>query len=62
MTKTEKAKRMNKAANDIDKAKNLLQRASDILADEGMWRDSEQLFRMICKIEAFETKYDEYRL
>lgn len=62
MTKKDKANAMNKCSNEINKAKDAMYRASEALLDAGLARDSETLFRMILRLEAFQTKYDEYRL
>lgn len=62
MTKKDKEKVMNQHTSEINKAKDILYRVSDALLDAGLARDSETLFRMVLRIEEFQTKYDEYRL
>lgn len=62
MKKCEKAKVMNRASEEINRAKDAMNRAVCILEEQGMPADAETLYRMILKLEMFQTKYDPYRL
>lgn len=62
MTKKDKAQAMNKCMSEINAAKSAMQKASDKLLDAGLEKDSYTLYKMILKLEEFQTKYDDFRL
>ena len=62
MKREEKERIMDCASNDIDSAKYKMARAADYLASKGMLKDSEQLMKMVYRLEAFENKYNQYSL
>lgn len=61
MTRKDKERIMNEFTNELNKAKQLMAKVSDGLLDKGLARDSETLFRMVLRLEEFQTKYDEHR-
>lgn len=61
MKNKDKAKIMDKAAYDINIAKDRMNDAVTILEESGMVKDAETLARMLLKLEMFQTKYDRYR-
>ena len=62
MKRAEKEKVMNRASCAINRAKDEMNRAVHILEENGMDKDAETLYRMIIRLEMFQTKYDEFRL
>lgn len=62
MKRAEKEKIMSKAGCEFDRAKHSLDRAAEILAENGLYKDAETLMRMVYRIEEFQTKYDEFRI
>lgn len=64
MKKSEKAKVFNRwdVSNGINDAKSGMWYASDILEENGLFKDAETLRKMVYRLEAFQTKYDEHRL
>lgn len=62
MKRAEKEKIMSKADCEFGRAKHSLDRAAEILAENGLYKDAETLMRMVYRIEEFQTKYDEFRI
>ena len=62
MTREEKERVMDCVSNDIDSAKYKMAKAADYLAEKGLLKDAEQLMKMVYKLEAFENKYNQYRI
>lgn len=64
MTKKEKERIFNdyEICNGINKAKDRMWIAANHLEEQGLLKDAETLRKMIYRLEAFQTKYDEHRL
>ena len=62
MKRAEKAEIMNHTMSDLNRAKDAIASAVFVLQAEGLERDAETLENMLYRLEAFQTKYDEYRL
>lgn len=62
MTRKDKERIMNKFTSELNKAKHLMAEVSDGLLDEGLEKDSYTLYKMVLRLEEFQTKYDEFRL
>lgn len=58
MTRTEKQEVMEKTEYELNKAKLLMDEAVEILYDAKMFRDADQLLKMIYKLEDFQNKYN----
>ena len=59
MKKSEKMYAMNYTTYDLNVAKDRMHDASVYLAEMGLFKDSEQLEKMIYRIEKFQNKYKE---
>lgn len=62
MTKMKKSEVFHEASYDFNEAKNRLNRVIHKLEENGLMRDADTLFNIILRIEAFQTKYEEFRL
>ena len=62
MTKTKKIEVFHEASYDFNEAKDRLNSVVQRLEENGFMRDADTLFRIILRIEAFQTKYEEFRL
>lgn len=58
MTQAQKKDAMDKASYDLNEAKDRMDKAVYTLESHGMWRDAEQLRKMILRVEQFQNKYD----
>ena len=61
MTREQKQNTMKNASYDINVAKDRMYSAVQVLEESGMEKDAGQLMKMIYRLEAFQTKYNEYR-
>ena len=62
MTKTKKSEVFHEASYDFKEAKDRLNSVVQRLEENGLVRDADTLYGIILRIEAFQTKYDEFRL
>jgi len=62
MTRERKYKVFREASYDFNEAKDRLNSVVQRLEENGFMRDADTLFRIILRIEAFQTKYEEFRL
>ena len=62
MTLTQKKEAMDRTAYNLNQAKDRMYNAVYMLEAHGMWRDAEQLRRMILKVEQFQNKYDRFSI
>ena len=60
MTLAQKKEAMDRTAYDLNQAKDRMDSAVYTLEAHGMWRDAEQLRRIILKVEQFQNKYDRF--
>lgn len=58
MTQAQKKDAMDRASYDLNEAKDRMDKAVYTLESHGMWRDAEQLRKMILRVEQFQNKYD----
>lgn len=59
MTKEEKREAFDSWEIDkLNQAKDLMASASDYLTEKGLYKDAEQLMKMVFKLEAFQNKYN----
>lgn len=58
MKREEKAKAMDWTERHLNRAKDEIYEASEILRERGMNTDAEMLMKMIYKLETFQNKYE----
>lgn len=58
MKREEKARAMEWADRNLNRAKDEIYEASEILRERGMNTDAEMLMKVIYKLEAFQNKYE----
>jgi hypothetical protein len=62
MTEAQKSVLMNATTHDLNEAKYALNKAVETLAEGGMRKDAERLYKIIFRIEAIQNQYDPWSL
>ena len=62
MRKSEKNEIMSKTDSKLNKAKDLMAEAADILEENGLVGDAERLMKMVYRLEAFQNMYNEWSI